>query len=105
MSIFIKSKKDKKSGNVEVMPTINDGQKGMVTKPTNEAKNYPGPLYAPWSDVVKGRGFDSLKEKAEVYWSSKALDQLEEIQQREVLGERKIDPVGKEDADVDNDVV
>jgi len=78
-----KSKKDKKSGNVEVMPTINDGQKGMVTKPTNEAKNYPGPLYAPWSDVVKGRGFDSLKEKAEVYWSSKALDQLEEIQQRE----------------------
>jgi len=46
----------------------------------------------------------SVKE-AEVYWSSKALDQLEEIQQREVLGERKIDPVGKEDADVDNDVV
>tara|TARA_B100000073_G_scaffold322642_1_gene304131 strand:+ start:1416 stop:1886 length:471 start_codon:yes stop_codon:yes gene_type:complete len=56
--------KKKKSGNVEVMPTINDGQKGMVTKPTNEAKNYPGPLYAPWSAVVKGRGFDPLEEVA-----------------------------------------
>jgi|TARA_B100001250_G_scaffold55674_1_gene43021 hypothetical protein len=50
--------KNKKSGNVEIMPIINDGKKGMVTKPTNE-------------------------EKTEVYWSSKALDQLEEIQQRE----------------------
>ena len=75
--------KNKKSGNVEIMPIINDGKKGMVNKPTNEAKNYPGPLYAPWSDVVKGKGYDPLEEKAEVYWSSKALDQLEEIQQRE----------------------
>ena len=75
-----KKLKNKKSGNVEVMPSIPDGQKGMTTRATNEAKNYEGPLYAPWSDVVKGRGFDSLKEKAEVYWSSKALDQLEEIQ-------------------------
>jgi|TARA_B100001250_G_scaffold161757_1_gene138944 hypothetical protein len=29
--------KNKKSGNVEVMPIINDGKKGMVTKPTNES--------------------------------------------------------------------
>lgn len=56
--------KKKKSGNVEVMPTIRDGERGMTTKPTNEAKNYPGPLYAPWSAVVSGRGFDPLEEKA-----------------------------------------
>ena len=55
----------KKSGNVEIMPTVNDGEKGMVTKPTNESKNYQGPLYAPWSAVVKGRGFDPLEESFE----------------------------------------
>ena len=56
--------KNKKSGNVEVMPEIPDSQKGMTTKPTNEAKNYEGPLYAPWSDVVKGRGLDPITERA-----------------------------------------
>ena len=47
--------KNKKSGNVEIMPIINDGKKGMVTKPTNEqfAGNYQGPLYAPHPDIVK----------------------------------------------------
>ena len=30
------SKKNKKSGHVEVMPTINDGQKGIVTTTNNE---------------------------------------------------------------------
>ena len=51
-----KGKKKKKSGNVEVMPTIRDGERGMVTKPTNEsvfAGNYQGPLYAPHPDLVK----------------------------------------------------
>jgi hypothetical protein len=46
----------KKKSTVEVMPTVNDGQKGMVTKPTNEsvfASNYQGPLYAPHPDLVK----------------------------------------------------
>ncbi len=46
----------KKKSTVEVMPTFNDGQKGMVTKPTNEsvfAGNYQGPLYAPHPDLVK----------------------------------------------------
>ena len=46
----------KKKSTVEVMPTVNDGQKGMVTKPTNEsvfAGNYQGPLYAPHPDLVK----------------------------------------------------
>lgn len=46
----------KKKSPVEVMPTVNDGQKGMVTKPTNEsifAGNYQGPLYAPHPDLVK----------------------------------------------------
>lgn len=58
-----KERKGKKKSPVEVMPTINDGKKGMVTKPTNEAKNYDGPLYAPWSAVVKGRGFDPIIER------------------------------------------
>ena len=52
-----KTPKNKKSGNVEVMPNIPDGKRGMTTNVTNE--------------------------DAEIYWSSKALDQLEEIQQRE----------------------
>ena len=56
--------KSKKKGNVEVMPNIPDGQKGMTSKVTNEGKNYDGPLYAPWSDVVKGRGFDPITERA-----------------------------------------
>ena len=48
--------KNKKSGNVEVMPIINDGKKGMVTKTNNEsvefAGNYQGPLYARHPDLV-----------------------------------------------------
>ena len=60
----VKSKlKNKKSGNVEVMPNIPDGKKGMTTRATNEAKNYQGPLYAPWSSVVKGSGFDPIEER------------------------------------------
>ena len=46
----------KKNSPVEVMPTVNDGQKGMTTKPTNEsvfAGNYEGPLYARHPDLVK----------------------------------------------------
>jgi len=49
-------KAKKKKGNVEVMPTINDGQKGMTTRATNEtafAGNYQGPLYAPHPDLIK----------------------------------------------------
>ena len=61
----VKSKlKNKKSGNVEVMPNVPDGDKGMTTRATNEAKNYEGPLYAPWSKVVDGRGFDPITERA-----------------------------------------
>ena len=51
-----KVKSKKKNRNVEVMPSIPDGQKGMTTKPTNEsvfAGNYQGPLYAPHPDLVK----------------------------------------------------
>jgi predicted patatin/cPLA2 family phospholipase len=51
-----KKVKSKKKGNVEVMPSIPDGQKGMTTKPTNEsvfAGNYQGPLYARHPDLVK----------------------------------------------------
>ena len=48
-----KERKGKKKGSVEVMPTIRDGEKGMVTKPTNEtfAGDYKGPLYAPHPDL------------------------------------------------------
>ena len=45
----------KKKGTVEVMPTVNDGQKGMVSQVNNEgvefAGNYQGPLYAPHPDL------------------------------------------------------
>ena len=46
----------KKKPPVEIMPVVNDGKKGMVTKPTNEsvfAGNYQGPLYARHPDLVK----------------------------------------------------
>ena len=49
-------KSKKKTGNVEVMPTVNDGQKGMVSQVNNEsvfAGNYQGPLYAPHPDIIK----------------------------------------------------
>ena len=45
----------KKKGNVEVLPTIKDGEKGMTTQVNNEgvefAGNYQGPLYAPHPDL------------------------------------------------------
>ena len=58
--------KKKKSGNVEVMRTINDGQKGMVTKTTNEsvfAGNYEGPLYAPHPDILKEKAVSKKQQK------------------------------------------
>jgi len=49
--------KSKKKSTVEVMPTVNDGEKGMTTRPNNEsvkfAGNYQGPLYARHPDLVK----------------------------------------------------
>ena len=58
--------KKKKSGNVEVMPIVNDGQKGMTTKPTNEsvfAGNYEGPLYAPHPDLIKEKAVSKKQQK------------------------------------------
>ena len=58
--------KKKKSGNVEVMPNIPDGQKGMTTKPTNEsvfAGNYQGPLYARHPDLVIAEKAVSKKQQ------------------------------------------
>ena len=53
----VKSKlKNKKSGNVEVMPNVPDGDKGMTTRATNEAKNYEGPLYAPGQKLLTEEG-------------------------------------------------
>jgi len=48
-----KERKDKKKATVEVMPTVKDGVKGMVTKATNEgfAGDYKGPLYAPHPEL------------------------------------------------------
>ena len=50
-----KERKGKKKSTVEIMPTIKDGQKGMVTKATNEgfAGNYQGPHYAPYTAIKK----------------------------------------------------
>ena len=51
-----KAKSKKKEGNVEVMPNIPDGKKGMTTNVNNEsvfAGNYQGPLYAPHPDLVR----------------------------------------------------
>ena len=62
-----KGKKKKKSGNVEVMPNIPDGQKGMVTKTNNEsvefAGNYQGPLYARHPDLVIAEKAVSKKQQ------------------------------------------
>ena len=79
--------KNKKSGNVEVMPTIPDGQKGMTNKPTNEAKNYEGPLYAPWSDVVKGRGFDPITERAKSKSQQRFFGMVRSTQKGEMGGQ------------------
>ena len=59
-----KARKSKKKGTVEVMPTVNDGEKGMVNKPTNEsvfAGNYQGPLYAPHPDLIKEKAPEGAK--------------------------------------------
>jgi len=60
-----KERKGKKKGTVEVMPTVNDGQKGMVTKPTNEtfAGNYQGPLYAPHPDLINEKAVSKKQQK------------------------------------------
>jgi len=60
-------KAKKKKSAVEVMPTINDGKKGMVTKPTNEnvvfAGNYQGPLYAPHPDLINEKAVSKKQQK------------------------------------------
>ena len=62
-----KERKAKKKGNVEIMPTIRDGQKGMVTKPTNEnvvfAGNYKGPLYAPHPDIIQEKSVSKAQQR------------------------------------------
>ena len=58
--------KSKKKGNVEVMPNIPDGQKGITTKATNEsvfAGNYQGPLYARHPDLVIAEKAVSKKQQ------------------------------------------
>ena len=39
-------------------------------------KNYPGPLYAPWSAVVKGRGFDPVEERMKEQWRKVSNDNI-----------------------------
>ena len=62
-----KARKSKKKGNVEVMPTVNDGQKGMVSQVNNEsvkfAGNYEGPLYARHPDLVIAEKAVSKKQQ------------------------------------------
>ena len=60
-----KTRKSKKKGNVEIMPTIRDGERGMTTRPNNEsvvfAGNYQGPLYAPHPDLIKEKAPSGAK--------------------------------------------
>jgi len=61
-----KSKSKKKTGNVEVMPNIPDGKKGMTTNVNNEsvfAGNYQGPLYARHPDLVIAEKAVSKKQQ------------------------------------------
>jgi hypothetical protein len=62
-----KARKSKKKGNVEVMPTIRDGETGTTTKPNNEsvvfAGNYKGPLYAKHPDLVIAEKAVSKKQQ------------------------------------------
>jgi len=57
----------KKKSPVEVMPTVNDGEKGMTTRPNNEsvefAGNYQGPLYARHPDLVIAEKAVSKKQQ------------------------------------------
>jgi|TARA_R100000030_G_scaffold56155_1_gene42268 hypothetical protein len=39
-------------------------------------KNYPGPLYAPWSAVVQGRGFDPVEERMKEQWRKVSNDNI-----------------------------
>jgi hypothetical protein len=58
--------KSKKKGNVEVMPNIPDGKKGMTTNVNNEsvfAGNYQGPLYARHPDLVIAEKAVSKKQQ------------------------------------------
>ena len=58
--------KSKKKGNVEVMPNIPDGKKGMTTNVNNEsvfAGNYEGPLYARHPDLVIAEKAVSKKQQ------------------------------------------
>ena len=61
-----KARKKKKSGNVEIMPNIPDGKKGMTTNVNNEsvfAGNYQGPLYARHPDLVIAEKAVSKKQQ------------------------------------------
>ena len=61
-----KVKSKKKTGNVEVMPNIPDGKKGMTTNVNNEsvfAGNYQGPLYAPHPDILKEKAVSKKQQK------------------------------------------
>ena len=62
-----KDRKGKKKGTVEVMPTIKDGEKGMVTHVNNEsvkfAGNYQGPLYAPHPDIIQEKSVSKAQQR------------------------------------------
>ena len=105
------SKKNKKSGHVEVMPTINDGQKGIVTTTKNEEvlheksvskkqQRFFGMVRA----TQKGETKAPSSEVARVASSIKKSDAKDFAKTKHKgLPEKKLDPVGKEDGDIDND--
>ena len=73
----------KKTKTVEVMPTVKDGppsgSDASYRPMKKESMNYEGPMYAPWSDVVAGRGFDPITERAKSKSQQRLWEWLERL--------------------------
>ena len=83
--------KSKKKSNVEVMPNIPDGKKGMTTNVNNEsvfAGNYQGPLYARHPDLVIAEKAVSKKQQNLWVW----LERLKKVRGRHRLRLPKLLP-------------
>jgi hypothetical protein len=78
-----KESKSKKKSTVEVMPTINDGQKGMTTKPTNE--NYDKGEYDYEGDMAKTQLKGIIRNAQELYDMLQPSDNLPEWVQSKII--------------------
>ncbi|MGA0851688.1 MAG: hypothetical protein ACO3QM_06590 [Candidatus Nanopelagicaceae bacterium] len=77
-----KERKSKKKGTVEVMPTVNDGQKGMVTKPTNE--NYDKGEYDYEGDMAKTQLKGIIRNSQQLHDLLQPADNLPEWVQSKI---------------------